>query len=64
MTDDQIIAQQARTIIKLQTELNDKRQSLRNIGNVLYGIGQPLNDNKLKYTKEQLHNFFLISQEL
>lgn len=64
MSDDEIIAQQARIIIELQNEVNDKRQSLRNIGNILYGIGQPLNDNKLKYSKEQLHNFFLISQEL
>ena len=57
MTDIEIIGTQAKKIFELVSEIQQYTQSIRNVTALIYGIGGPLNDNKLKFTKEQLVEF-------
>lgn len=54
MTDDELIAKQARQIANLEEQVRDYRDSAKRVVNLIYAIGGPLNDNKLGYTKEQM----------
>lgn len=53
MEDDRLIAQQARRIAELEEKLAKAENVWNNIHMEIYGIGGPLNDNKLEYNKEQ-----------
>lgn len=63
MTDDEIIANQARKIAELEEKLYRHEQSRVRIRQILYSIGAPLNDNVLGYTEDQLKPFFRIAEE-
>jgi hypothetical protein len=64
MTKTQVIARQAKRIEEMRVRLKAANEAAVNIHMQLYGIGGPLNDNKLKYTKEQLLIFQQIANEL
>ena len=61
---DGLIASQAKQIYILEKLCNQYLENVRKVNKMLYCIGGPLNDNKLKYTKEQLQIFFLIQETL
>lgn len=63
MTDDEIIANQARKIAELEERLDRYEQSRIRIRQILYSIGAPLNDNMLDYSEDQLKPFFRIAEE-
>lgn len=63
MTDDEIIANQARKIAELEEKLDRYEQSRIRIRQILYSIGAPLNDNMLDYSEDQLKPFFRIAEE-
>jgi hypothetical protein len=54
MTDDELIAKQTRQIANLEEQVRDYRDSAKRVVSLIYGIGGPLNDNKLGYTKDQM----------
>lgn len=54
MTDDELIAKQARQIANLEEQVKDYRDSAKRVVSLIYSVGGPLNDNKLGYTKEQM----------
>lgn len=60
MDDEQLIARQARRIAEQDDELRDLRERLRNIHLICVCIPGPLNGNRLKYTREQMEDFFKI----
>jgi hypothetical protein len=64
MTDEQLIAQQAKRIAELEEELALRNEAEREIHMEIYGIGGPLNDNKLGYTKDQMVPFARIADRL
>lgn len=64
MTDEQLIAQQAKRIAELEEELALRSEAERKIHLEIYGIGGPLNDNKLSYTKAQMAPFARIAAQL
>ena len=57
MTYEQLVAKQALKIDMLEQEIEGHAKAFFEIHRWIYGIGQPLNDNKLKYTNDQLSNF-------
>ena len=61
MTDNEIIATQAKEIYHLKNKLEDYRSMARNINKKIYCIGGPLNDNKLGFTYEQMKLFWEIA---
>lgn len=64
MTDDELIAKQARLIAELTEAVAAYGEAERNIHAIIYGIGGPLNDNKLGYSKEQMLTFLRIAEQL
>lgn len=64
MTKNETIARLARRVEKQRQQLKYHRGAAKQIYMQIYGIGGPLNDNKLKYTKEQLLIFQQIAREL
>lgn len=54
---DELIAEQQLKIRQLGLELNSLSSRLREIYSLLICIGGPLNDNKLKFSKEQREIF-------
>ena len=60
MTDDELIANQARQIANLNEQVRNYRDSAKRVVSLIYGIGGPLNDNKLGYTKEQILDWFKV----
>ena len=61
--DDLIVAQQLE-IRQLQLEASWHKSATTKIHRIIYGIGGPLNDNRLQYTKEQMRDFLEIAKEL
>ena len=64
MTEAELIARQARQIEELRDEVADLRCRSRKAWGHIYGIGGPLNDNKLGYSKEQMVTFARIADAL
>lgn len=64
MTNDELIARQAKENAELRDELSLLKERIASAKKVLYCIGGPLNDNKLCYSNEQLSTFFSISEAL
>jgi hypothetical protein len=64
MTKTELIARQAKQIEELRDEVTDLKERIRNAKLHIYGIGMPLNDNKLGYTKQQKVTFARIAEEL
>ncbi len=60
MTNEELIARQAKELEELKDKLKSREKDLRSIKMELICIGGPLNDNVLLYSKEQLKPFFRI----
>lgn len=58
---NRLIANQQLEIQNLINELEEYKDAIQEINNILYAVGGPLNDNTLKYDKKQLETFFNIS---
>lgn len=54
MTKDELIAKQQLQIEEYKTKLRDNLMVKRELIGSLYSIGAPLNDNLLKFNKDQL----------
>ena len=64
MTKDQLIAKQQIDIEILNEENKRLIDGIDEVRGILFCIGGPLNDNKLHYTKEQMHDFWKIKEAL
>ncbi len=64
MTEDELIARQAKQLEELRDEAADLKQRAQRARSLIYCIGGPLNDNKLGYSKPQMLTFLRIAQEL
>ena len=60
---DVLIAEQQLEIRRLREAAEDHATSLRNIRMMLVGIGGPLNDSRIQYTREQRKIFHDIERE-
>jgi len=54
VTNSDLIAQQAREIAALREEVEDRTKRMRSARRCIVCIGGPLNDNRLRYTPEQM----------
>lgn len=63
MTDGELIAKQAREIAELREYREGAQEAFKTIVNNCVCIGGPLNDNFLRYSKEQLAVFYRIEGE-
>lgn len=54
MTKDELITKQQLKIEELETLINQHKKTRDDLLMRFYAIGQPLNDNKLQFNKEQL----------
>jgi hypothetical protein len=61
MTKDQIIVDLTKKLYKANKTVKEYKQAQKEIGLIIYGMGAPLNDNLLGYTKEQLVPFSRIA---
>jgi hypothetical protein len=57
-----LIVEQLIEIRDCKRDIEEMQTQLDNIYAILYGIGGPLNDNKLKFSKEQLKVFHEIGK--
>lgn len=64
MTDDELIAKQAKRIAELEERCDLDSAARERVGAMLFGIGGPLNDDRLCCTKEQRALFRAIAEEL
>lgn len=64
MTDEQLIARQAKQLEELRDEVSDLSERIRKAMAHIYCIGGPLNDNKLDYSLLQMRTFREIASEL
>jgi len=64
MDDTEMIATQAKRIVKMSEDLSDLRSRIRKAKNHIVCVGGPLNDNKLRYSRDQLVTFIRILEEL
>lgn len=62
MTETELIAKQALEIATQKELISDLVQRLSDIRKMLICVGGPLNDNALKYSKEQALIFFKIEE--
>ena len=60
MTKNDVIAIQAVKIEKLKRQIKMDKEAKDKVFYIIYGIGGPLNDNKLGYSKEQMKDFWEI----
>lgn len=54
MTKDELIAKQQLEIEEMKSVFEANKQVISDLHFKIHGIGQPLNDNCLKFNKEQL----------
>ena len=64
MTNNELIAIQAKQIGELREKVADLKQSICKARMHIYCIGGPLNDNKLNYSAAQKVTFLKIDKEL
>jgi len=64
MTDEQLIARQAKQLEELRDKVAGLGERLGDAYSLLYCIGGPLNDNKHLFTREQLSVFQRIADAL
>lgn len=60
MNENEVIAKLTIENFDLKAKIDEFEDAIKNINQILYCIGGPLNDNILKYNKEQLRTFFRI----
>ena len=53
MSDEEVIAKQARTIANLEESLTSLREAVEDVKMMMVCIGGPLNDNVLEFTSDQ-----------
>lgn len=53
MTKDELITKQQLKIEEQKKKLKEYKATVRSINGKFYNIGEPLNDNRLKFNKEQ-----------
>ena len=63
MTKEELITKQQLQIEYLKQELKDHKMAFKNIRGIIYCIGGPLNDNKLRFSSKQLMIFSKIIEE-
>ena len=63
MTDEELIARQAKQLEELRDEVADLKARARKARLHIYCIGSPLNDNRLGYSKPQMVTFARIADE-
>jgi len=61
MEGSEVIARQAKQIMELQDRISWFKNSEKEVYGIIYGIGGPLNDNKLGFNKEQMAVFLQIA---
>lgn len=54
MTNEELIAKQQHEIEEYKAALKENEKVVKKIQNSFYAIGQPLNDNILRFNKEQI----------
>ncbi len=54
MTKEELIAKQQIKIEEYKEMINENIKLKKNLKNMFYSVGEPLNDNKLQFNKEQL----------
>jgi len=54
MTQEELITKQQLRIEELESDKKENKIVLSHIFNKFYGVGQPLNDNILKFNKDQM----------
>lgn len=64
MTEQELIAKQSLEIANLSEKLDNVILYTQKALIQIYGIGGPLNDNKLGYNKEQMITFYRIAELL
>lgn len=64
MTEEQLIARQAKQLEELRDEVADLKARASKARLHIYGIGGPLNDNRLMYSPAQMVTFQRIADEL
>jgi hypothetical protein len=64
MNDMEVIYRQTKQIEELKSIVSDLNSRIKKACTLIYCIGGPLNDNKLKYSNEQLKIFQQIVDEL
>mgnify|MGYP001331163784 CR=1 FL=1 len=64
MTNEELIARQAKQLEELRDENANLKECARKVKAIIYCIGGPLNDNVMGYTKNQMTTFFEIVEEL
>ena len=57
MTKNETIARLARRVEKQRLKLKAHKAAARKVHSLIYGIGGPLNDNKLKFSGPQMLEF-------
>lgn len=63
MTNEEVIAYLIKENLELKNTNKKLYKFLKKICNMIYCIGGPLNDNKLKYSNEQLVIFSEIAEQ-
>lgn len=64
MTDTELIARQAKQIAEQANLIDEYRNRIKRARQHIYCIGGPLNDNVLRYNREQMLTFHRIAEEL
>ena len=64
MTNEELIARQAKQLEELRDELADLKERVGKALLHIYCVGGPLNDNRLGYTKQQMVTFAQIADDL
>lgn len=64
MEDTELIAKQARQIAELEESIAYYKAANKAIHMIIFGVGGPLNDNKLGYSKAQMWPFSDIAAQI
>lgn len=64
MTKDEVMARMARDLYRAKQRAKLAEQAISRARQLLFRIGGPLNDNALRYSKEQLTTFHRIDDVL
>lgn len=64
MTDAELISIQAKRIEEQVLTIREYKEAMRRIYKILFSIGGPLNDNFLRYSRDQLVTFTRIEMAL
>jgi hypothetical protein len=64
MTKDELIVKQQLQIELLNQKILSYDTPMREVHNLLFSVGAPLNDNYLQFNEKQLEVFYRIAQAL